>query len=216
MIEGIVLWNTLAERICLLPCFIAWYELWEFTAKDHVEHAKISAVAAIATMPTQHIWGMFLCQRSIQKRYNKRQPTRVQVSFQDGTRKISKLIWCLCTLVYVINGTNAELQTNKQTATRTKSSGQIFNFSHVSFEVSLVHCKRTMENWNEGNSNQWCKLIPNKKNWKSNKERMKKTEKNNDQATLFDSQLKIANWRKNPLSHLFVCLFVHKNFYFMQ
>lgn len=37
------------------------------------------------------------------------------------------------------------------------------------------------------------KLISNKKNWKSNKERMKKTEKNNDQATLFDLQLKIAN-----------------------
>lgn len=83
------------ERICLLPCFIAWYELWEFTAKYCVEHAKISAVAAITTMAnatySKHFFYSNDRFRSVLINANLQE---FKSSRQNSKRKISKLIWC--------------------------------------------------------------------------------------------------------------------------
>lgn len=124
---AIAVWLNVAHthRICFSPCFIARYELWEFNGKKHVKHAKISAVVATTTtIATQNI--LEACSYdphwSIQKRNNKRQPTRVQVISTKHIHENQNWFGVLCTLVYVMNGTNAT--TNKQTIERTNSNAQ--------------------------------------------------------------------------------------------
>lgn len=89
VINGIVLhilavMESEGERIFLLPCFFAWHELWELAAKDRVEHAKISPVAAVTTIATQRLFRF----RSVLINANLQASSRLF----DRIRQISKLI----------------------------------------------------------------------------------------------------------------------------